>query len=107
MSDIDIWIVIGLLALGTFLTRAGFWLFGHHITISPRLREALRYAPACALAAVIVPDLLMNQQHFELSAANPHLIGGVVAGAFFLFKRSMIGTIIVGMAAFTLVRLYG
>lgn len=105
MSDMDIWIVIGLLALGTFLARATFWLVGHHITIPDRVRAALRFAPACALAAVIVPDILMNQNHVEFSLANPHLIGGLVAGVFFLVKRSMIATIIVGMAAFTLVRL--
>lgn len=106
MSDIDTWIVIGLLALGTFLARATFWLVGHHMTIPDRVRQALRFAPACALAAVIVPDLLLNQNHFEFSVLNPHLIGGVVASVFFLYQRSMIATIIVGMAAFTLVRLY-
>ena len=105
MSDVDIWIVIGLLALSTFLTRATFWLIGHHIRISDRVRQGLRFAPACALAAVIVPDLLMNQHHFAFSVANPHLIGGVVASVFFLYQRSMIATIIVGMAAYTLVRL--
>ncbi|HEY5801438.1 MAG TPA: AzlD domain-containing protein, partial [Burkholderiaceae bacterium] len=51
MSSWEIWLVIGLLVLATALTRSAFWLVGHHINIPKRVQEALRYAPACALAA--------------------------------------------------------
>ena len=105
MSNTDIWIVIAALTLGTFLTRATFWLVGHHITIPKRINEALRYAPACALAAIIVPDLLIAHDHIEVSLSNPQLVSGIIAGAFFLYQRSMIGTILLGMATFTVVRL--
>jgi len=104
MSDADIWLVIALLALGTFFTRATFWLVGHHITIPKRVNEVLRYAPACALAAIIVPDLLFQHDQIKISFTNPQLVGGIIASVFFLYKRSMIGTILLGMAVFTAVR---
>ncbi len=105
MSDLYVWLVIGLLTLATFLTRSTFWIFGHHIVIPKRVNEALRFAPACALAAILVPDFLTYQHHIEFSIANPKLVGGVLASAFFLLTRSMLGTIFFGMAVFTLVRL--
>jgi hypothetical protein len=40
-------------------TRSSFWLVGHHITIPKRVQEMLRYAPACALAAIVAPDLML------------------------------------------------
>jgi branched-subunit amino acid transport protein len=106
MSDVDIWLVIALLTVGTVLTRATFWLIGHHVTIPKRVNEALRYAPGCALAAVIVPDLVFHHDQIEISFANPQLIAGVIASVFFLYTRSMIATILLGMAVFTAVRIY-
>jgi len=104
MSDSDIWIVIALLTLATFLTRSTFWLIGHHITIPKRINEALRFAPACALAAVLVPDFLVRHNQIDFSITNPQLIAGVLASLFFLKTRSMLGTIFFGMVVFTLVR---
>ncbi len=105
MTDTDIWTVIALLTLATFLTRATFWLVGHHITIPKRIHEALRYAPACALAAIIVPDFLIRHEQIDVSLKNPQLVAGLIASIFFLYKRSMLGTILLGMTAFTLIRL--
>ena len=105
MSDLDLWIVIGLLTLSTFLTRATFWLVGHHINLPKRVNEALRFAPACALAAIVIPDFLTHHNQIELSITNPQLIAGICASIFFLLKRSMLGTIFFGMMVFTLVRL--
>lgn len=105
MSDIDIWMVIGLLTLATLVARSTFWLIGHHITIPQRVNEALRFAPACALAAILVPDFLIHHNHIDFSITNPQLVAGVLASVFFLKTRSMLGTIFFGMVVFTLVRL--
>jgi branched-subunit amino acid transport protein len=106
MNDIDIWIVIALLTLATFIARSTFWLIGHHVTIPKRVNEALRFAPACALAAILVPDFLIHHNQIDLSISNPQLVAGVLSTAFFLWSRSMLGTIIFGMVMFTLVRIY-
>ncbi|MFP5391640.1 MAG: AzlD domain-containing protein, partial [Gammaproteobacteria bacterium] len=60
MTDTEIWITIIVLALATAATRSSFWLVGHHINIPKRVQDMLRYAPACALAAIVAPDLLLD-----------------------------------------------
>ncbi|HWW69237.1 MAG TPA: AzlD domain-containing protein [Duganella sp.] len=106
MADWEIWVVIGVLALATAATRSSFWLIGHHITIPKRVQEMLRYAPACALAAIIAPDLILNPEgHAVLDLTNLKLISGVVATLYYLLRRNMLETIIFGMAFFTTLRL--
>lgn len=105
MTDLEIWCVIGLLALATLIARSSFWLVGHHINLPKRVQEALRYAPACALAAILVPDFLLTNGQLQLSLENPKLIAGLAATAFFLVKRNMLLTIIFGMAVYTYIRL--
>ena len=105
MADWEIWAVIGVLCVATAATRSSFWLIGHRVTIPPRVQEMLRYAPACALAAIIGPDLLVDPQGgVQLTVANPKLIAGLAALAFYLWRRSMLMTIIFGMVVFTLLR---
>ena len=102
----EIWVIIVLLAVATALTRSSFWLVGHHITIPRRVQEMLRYAPACALAAIIAPDLLMDQGgQVQLAFSNLKLVAGSAAIAFYLVRRNMMQTILFGMACFTLLRL--
>ena len=107
MADWEIWVVIGLLTLSTALTRSAFWMLGHKVAIPPRMLEVLRYAPACALAAIVGPDLVLgNAGQLQLTMANPKLIAGLVALAFYLWRRNMLLTILVGMLSFTLLRVF-
>ena len=106
MTDWEIWLTIIALAVATAATRASFWLVGNHITIPKRVHEVLRYAPACALAAIVAPDLVLTpggQAHLALS--NLKLVAGIVSIAFYLVRRNMLETIIFGMAFFTALRL--
>ncbi|MFZ6768100.1 AzlD domain-containing protein [Undibacterium sp. Di26W] len=105
MNDWEVWLVIVLLTLATLIARSGFWLVGHHISLPKRVQEALRYAPGCALAAIIVPDLLLTSGHVEIGLNNPRLLAGLLATAFFLVRRNMLQTIFFGMAVFTYIRL--
>jgi branched-subunit amino acid transport protein len=106
MSDLEIWITIGALVIATAATRSSFWLVGHHITIPKRVQEMLRYAPACALAAIIAPDLLLGgtgQMH--LGWDNYKLLAGIASIGFYLIRRNMLQTIMFGMVFFTALRL--
>ena len=106
MADWEIWVVIGVLALATAATRSSFWLIGQHVTIPKRVQEMLRYAPACALAAIIAPDLILAPDgHAVLDFSNLKLIAGIVATGYYLLRRNMLETIIFGMAFFTALRL--
>jgi branched-subunit amino acid transport protein len=107
MSELEIWAVIVALAVATAATRSSFWLVGHHITIPKRVQEALRYAPACALAAIVAPDLLLgNAGQMQLAVSNPKLLAGLAAILFYLVRRNMLLTIVFGMAVFTLLRVF-
>lgn len=106
MSDWEIWAVIGVLTVATAATRSSFWLVGHHITIPKRVQEVLRFAPACALAAIIAPDLLLgNAGQLQLTVTNPKLLAGLAAVLFYLVRRNMLQTIVFGMVVFTGLRL--
>lgn len=106
MADWEIWLVILVLALATAATRSGFWLVGHRVTIPKRVQEMLRYAPACALAAIIAPDLILAADGQPvLDASNFKLVSGIVATIYYLLRRNMLETIIFGMAFFTALRL--
>ncbi|NGZ86788.1 AzlD domain-containing protein [Duganella aceris] len=106
MTDWEVWVVIGVLALATAATRSSFWLIGHHITIPKRVQEMLRYAPACALAAIVAPDLILAADgRAVLDLSNLKLVSGIVATIYYLLRRNMLETIVFGMAFFTALRL--
>ena len=106
MADWEIWVTIAALVVAPAVTRSAFWLVGHHITIPKRIQEMLRFAPACALAAIVAPDLLMD----SAGAVNLHwdnfkLIAGLASVGFYMVRRNMLQTIVFGMLFFTVLRL--
>jgi branched-subunit amino acid transport protein len=107
MADWEIWVTIAALAVATAVTRSSFWMIGHHVTIPPRVQQMLRFAPACALAAIIAPDLLMGSQNqLLLTVQNPKLLAALAATGYYLLRKNMLETIIFGMLAFTALRIW-
>jgi branched-subunit amino acid transport protein len=104
MNSFDIWLMIGLMTLANIVTRCSFFFLGHAVRLPSKIQHALRYAPAVALAAIVAPDLFLSDGALQLSWTNPKLMAGVGATVFFLTTRHLLGTIIVGMALFTLLR---
>jgi len=68
MSDLLVWSVIVGVALLTFATRCSFLVFGDRFILPERVQRALRYAPACALAALLAPEVLAPTSAPSLSA---------------------------------------
>ena len=99
-----VWTLIAGMALIAFLTRAVFILPGSHLRLPPTAERVLRYAPAAALMAIIVPDIALAHGAFAISIENPRLVGGLVAFALAASTRSVFATIAGGMLALTLVR---
>ena len=101
-------VIIGL-ALSTFVTRTSFLLAGAKLRLGHRVEVALRYAPVCTLAAIIVPDILIHPPGARArpvaaqSAAHRRAGRGTVA---LLVAQSSSGAWGSGMAAYTLARLY-
>jgi branched-subunit amino acid transport protein len=105
MNAFDVWVSIVLLTMATLLTRSSFFLFGHAVKLPPRLQHALGYAPAAAMAAIVMPDLVSNGGLVEFNWLSPKLLAGIGGGLFFLLTRHLLGTIIAGMTLFTVLRL--
>jgi len=110
MSDIHLWITFfGLMAV-TFVTRSFFLLGGSKFNIPETIYEFLRYAPTAALIAIVLPEILFIKdpasQLFEIDLYSPHLFGGVVAIIGYLVTKSLLGTIFLGMVAFTAARYF-
>ena len=98
----DLWTVVTIvsMALLSVITRCFFFLSSHPWPMPAWLQRGLHYAPIAALAAVIVPEMVMSQGHL-ISTWQDARIFAVAAGlAWFYWKRGMLGIIIVGMAVY-------
>lgn len=96
--------VIALLAICSFVTRAGYFLFGDYFPLSDSVRRALRYAPTAALIGIVVPELLPWRADtgylFDLKA-----VAALAAVALYWRTRSSLLVIVGGMLAYWLLRL--
>lgn len=104
MSEAWVWVTIFGLTATTVITRAGVLLLGERFQLPPRIERALRYAPACALAAIIVPDFVFAHGDLPLPWHNPRLLAAMCAAIFFMRTRSMLWTIVFGMTVLTVLR---
>lgn len=105
MNNFEYSLLIALLALSTVVTRSFFFLLGNKVTMPAWVQHALRYAPAAALSAILAPDLLLAGGEMGAPWTNPRLMAGIIATLFFLATRHLLGTIIVGMTCFSVLRL--
>ncbi|MEO5735054.1 MAG: AzlD domain-containing protein [Rubrivivax sp.] len=96
--------IVGL-ALLTVTTRGFFFLSRREIPIPDWLRQGLRYAPLAALGAVVLPEIVLDHGQLIDSWRNAQLFGAVAGLAWFLWRRDILGTILVGMAVMLPLRL--
>ena len=104
MSDFETWSVIIALTLITILMRSSFLMLGDYFPLPERVQHGLRYAPVCALIALVTPELFLTQGALDVSLANPKLIAGIAAAVVTLTTRSMIAAMAIGMLLFTVLR---
>lgn len=104
MSSFEIWLVIIGLTLVTILMRSSFLMLGDHFPLPERVQHGLRYAPVCALIALVTPELFLAQGAFDVSVTNPKLAAGLAAAVITLTTRSMIAAMAIGMLIFTALR---
>lgn len=95
-SEIYVYSAILLLTLCSVLTRAGFMLFGDYIPLPDGVRRALRYAPAAALTAIVVPDMLPWKAGLG-PMFDYKLVAGIIGVIVFLRTRSAVAVIVYGM----------
>ncbi|HXD04974.1 MAG TPA: AzlD domain-containing protein [Burkholderiaceae bacterium] len=81
----------------TFITRSFFFLHERELVLPAWLKRGLRYAPLAALAAVVVPEIVMTQGHAIHTWQDARLYGALAATGYFFWRRGILGTILVGM----------
>ncbi|CAB3681929.1 AzlD domain-containing protein [Paraburkholderia phenoliruptrix] len=105
MTSVEVWLTILGMTLVTAVTRAMFLIGGERTVLPARVQRMLRYAPAAALAAVVLPDVLGTPEGLSFAPSNHEFYAALAGLGWFLWRRTMLGTIIVGMVVFTFLRL--
>jgi len=106
MSNLDAFItIVGLTAI-TVVTRAFFLFSDRELVLPGWVQRGLRYAPLAALAAVIVPEVVMTQGHLIDTWRDARLYAVAAASAYFFWRRGILGTILTGMAVLVPLKLW-
>jgi len=98
MSDLEALITIIGLTVITVVTRCFFLIPERELRLPGWVQRGLRYAPLAALAAVVVPELVMSQGQLISTWQDARLYAVPAATAYFFWRRGILGTIVVGMA---------
>jgi branched-subunit amino acid transport protein len=102
---VEVWLAILGMTVVTAVTRAMFLIGGERTVLPARVQRMLRYAPAAALAAVVLPDVLGTPDGLSFAPSNHEFYAALAGLGWFLWRRTMLGTIVVGMIVFTVLRL--
>lgn len=105
LSSAELVAAILSLTAATLATRSGILVAGEKFRLSHRANAALRFAPACALTALILPEVLYPSGVLDVSLGNPRWPATLVAVVFLLWRHSILGGIAVGMAAYAVMRM--
>ena len=84
----------------TVLTRSFFFLSSNSWRLPVWVTSGLKYAPIAALAAVVVPEIITNAGHLVSTWKDARLFAAVAAMAWYFWRRSLLGTILAGMATY-------
>ena len=101
----NIWLVMLLGGIITFLIRFSFiYLFGK-FRIPETVRKSLHYVPPAVLSAITFPELFLHDGTFNVSFGNTRLLAGLVAVVVAWFSKNTLLTILAGMIALFLLQL--
>jgi branched-subunit amino acid transport protein len=99
----DLWTlaVIAGLAGVTVLTRCFFFILDRPWGLPAWALRALHYAPGAALAAVVIPEVVMTQGHLTTTWQDARLYGAAAGVAYhYLGRGGVLGTMLAGMAVY-------
>jgi branched-subunit amino acid transport protein len=88
--------ILGLTVI-TVLTRGFFLISEKELVLPDWVKRGLRFAPLAALAAVVVPEIVMAQGELIETWKDARLYAAVAASAYYFWRRGILGTIVSGM----------
>jgi branched-subunit amino acid transport protein len=103
----DVWLVIGGMAIVTYLTRAPLLLALARRPLPPRLRLWLRLIPLAVLPALALPLILVDHGRLAASLAHPPLWGAIVVVALASRRVNLLATVTAAVASVAVLRALG
>ncbi len=94
----NIWVVIIIAGLYTFLIRFSFIALVDKIELPGWLSSSLKYVPPSVLMVIAAQSLFYPLGRLDISFGNVRLLAGIVAVLVAWKTRSVLITILVGMA---------
>jgi branched-subunit amino acid transport protein len=108
-SALELWLLIGLLALVTLGARSFFVLLPRRWQPRGRMEQALRHAPLAALLAIIAPEVirqlpaaLQTTHPLWAAASDARLLSALVLVGVVRATRSTLWGLLAGIATFLL-----
>ena len=92
-------IILGM-ALVTFAVRYPVLALVGRMSLPEPVLRALKYVPPAVLTAIVVPAVLLPEGELAVRLDNAYLIGAIVAVIIAWRTRSLLWTILIGMAIF-------
>lgn len=103
----SVWGWILALGLGTFAIRAAFLLPQQRGEPSPFMKRVLQLVPAAVLSALVAPALFIVDGDLAITWTNDRLVAGVIAAVVAWRAKSVMVTLLAGMAVLWGLRLLG
>ena len=102
LNQTDLWTVVTIigLALVTVVTRFFFFFSTKHWHLPAWAERGLHYAPIAALAAVVVPEIVMTQGELISTFKDARLYAIAAGVLWFYWRKGVLGTIVAGMAVY-------
>lgn len=83
----------------TFLLRYSFIAASKYLPKDPRFQDMLRFVPPAVLAALIAPEIFVQNGNFDFSPDNLRIWAAALAFLVAYFSRNVLATIASGMIA--------
>jgi len=105
-GDTDTWTLLTIVAMAcvTVLSRSLFFISAKAWVLPHWAQRGLQYAPIAALAAVIVPEIVMAQGALIHTLQDARLYAAMAGVGYFFWRKGVgqvvLGTIVVGMAVY-------
>ncbi len=97
MSGWETLATIAGLTVVTFVTRCFFLFPERDLALPDWARRGLRYAPLAAIAAVVVPEIVMTDGHLLVTWRDARLFAAAAGTLWYLWRGGILGTIVAGM----------
>jgi branched-subunit amino acid transport protein len=97
-------VIVGMAAI-TVISRGFFLLTDREWPLPHWVMQGLRYAPLAALAAIIAPEVLVTDGALMATWQDARLFAVVAATAYFVWRRGILGMIVVGTSLLLALRL--